>query len=78
MKKGFLINFTKFAGKHPEADLGLLQHPRWSFQPLTIITKCAILDIAAVLDPPLNTCARVSFLIKLQASGVFLRILRNL
>ena len=23
------------------------------FQPLTIITKCSILDIAAVLDPPL-------------------------
>ena len=25
------------------------------FQPLTIITKCSILDVAAVLDPPLNT-----------------------
>ena len=25
--------------KWSEADLGLLQHPRWSFQPLTIITK---------------------------------------
>ena len=24
------------------------------FQPLTIITKCSILDIAAALDPPLN------------------------
>ena len=24
-----------------------------SFQPLTIITKCAILDVAIVLDPPL-------------------------
>ena len=23
------------------------------FQPLTIITKCPILDVAAVLDPPL-------------------------
>ena len=23
------------------------------FQPLTIITKCSILDVAAVLDPPL-------------------------
>ena len=23
------------------------------FQPLTIITKCSILDLAAVLDPPL-------------------------
>ena len=25
------------------------------FQPLTIITKCSILDVAAVLDPPLVT-----------------------
>ena len=25
------------------------------FQPLTIIAKCSILDVAAVLDPPLNT-----------------------
>ena len=25
------------------------------FQPLTIITKCSILDVAAVLDPPLQT-----------------------
>ena len=24
------------------------------FQPLTIITKCSILDVAAVLDPPLK------------------------
>ena len=24
------------------------------FQPLTIITKCSILDVAAVLDPPLE------------------------
>ena len=36
----------------PEADLGLMQHPRsngW----LTIITKHSILDVAAALDPPL-------------------------
>ena len=26
------------------------------FQPLTIITKRSILDVAAVLDPPLSTC----------------------
>ena len=25
------------------------------FQPLTIITKCSILDVAAVVDPPLLT-----------------------
>ena len=24
------------------------------FQPLTIITKCSILDVAAALDPPLS------------------------
>ena len=24
------------------------------FQPLSIITKCSILDVAAVLDPPLT------------------------
>ena len=24
------------------------------FQPLSIITKCSILDVAAVLDPPLH------------------------
>ena len=35
-------------------DLGLLQHP--SFQPLTIITKCSILDVATALDSPLNHC----------------------
>ena len=42
-----------------EADLGLLQHPRWEhfviivngFQPLTIITKCSILNVEAALDP---------------------------
>ena len=32
-------------------DLVLQQHPRWSN--LTIITKRSILDVAAVLDPPL-------------------------
>ena len=32
-----------------EADLGLLQHPRSSI----IITKICILNVAAVLDPPL-------------------------
>ena len=28
------------------------------FQPLTIITKCSILDVAAVLDPPLSLWKR--------------------
>ena len=38
-----------------EANLGLLQHPRWSAlsYPLTIIAKRFILAVAAVLDPPL-------------------------
>ena len=46
-----------------EADLGLLQHPRWvehfvitvnGWKPLTIITKSSILDVGAVLDPSLH------------------------
>ena len=32
------------------------------FQPLTIITKCSILDVAAVLDPPLETAKLTGFL----------------
>ena len=39
-----------------ETDLGLLQHSRWSTlsaQPLTIIAKRSILDVAGALDPPL-------------------------
>ena len=28
------------------------------FQPLTIITKCSILDVAAALDPPLSASFR--------------------
>ena len=47
--------------KLSEPDLGLLQHLKMErfviivngFQPLTIITKRSILDIAAVLDSPL-------------------------
>ena len=27
-------------------------------QPLTIITKCSILDVAAALDPPLGRCSQ--------------------
>ena len=54
-----------------EVDLGLLQHPTSKmgrfviivngFQLLTIITKCSILDVATVLDPPLNVIARSRF-----------------
>ena len=35
-----------------------------SFQPLYIITKCSILDIAAVLDPPLKACLAITGAIK--------------
>ena len=30
------------------------------WKPLTIITKRSILDVAAVLDPPLNSVRRIS------------------
>ena len=48
---------------NPEADLGLLQHPRLErfvitvngWKPLTIIIKRSILDVAVVLDPPLKS-----------------------
>ena len=43
-----------------EADLGLLQHSRWSAKPLTIITKHLILDITATLDPSLDALRRLS------------------
>ena len=33
-----------------------------SFQPLTIITKSSFLDVAAVLDPPLNMPENTAFL----------------
>ena len=32
------------------------------FQPLTIITKGSILDVAAVLDPPLRECASDAYI----------------
>ena len=52
----FLSKLTgNLVAAFPEADLGLLQHPRWSsWKPLTIITKRSILDAAAVLDPPVS------------------------
>ena len=52
-----------------EADLGLLQYPRWSFQPLTTITKCSIWDVAAVLDPPLSAKHTICR-IKLTTCGI--------
>ena len=50
--------------EEPEADLGLLQTTSEmeyfvitvnSWRPLTTITKSSILDVAAVLDPPVET-----------------------
>ena len=29
------------------------------FQPLTIITKCSVLDVAAVLDPPMSLSTQI-------------------
>ena len=41
-----------------------------SFQPLTIITKYSILDVAAVLDPPLNILSSfVDFLVAFNKNG---------
>ena len=47
------------------------------WKPLTIITKCSILDVAAVLDPPLVGCCHkrtflssILFLNKLQEKGI--------
>ena len=31
------------------------------FQPLTIVTKCSILDVAAVLDPSLDLAKCISY-----------------
>ena len=33
------------------------------FQPLTVITKCSILDVAAVLDPHQETCIAMQWLL---------------
>ena len=46
MAASVIAVFEQFS--YPEADLGLLQHPRWS-----AFTKCSILDVAAARDPPL-------------------------
>ena len=46
MAASVIVVFEQFS--YPEADLGLLQHPRWS-----AFTKCSILDVAGARDPPL-------------------------
>ena len=54
----YILILITLTAKRVEADLGLLQHLRWRLcnnrQPLTIITKNSILDVATVLDPPLE------------------------
>ena len=40
-------------------------------QPLTIITKCSILDVAAVLDPPLTPLSNRDFIIKSNQNELF-------
>ena len=50
------------------------------FQPLTIITKCAILNIAAVLDPPLiliskDSCLEMQLLCKIANNMVVVHLL---
>ena len=57
-----------------EADLGLLQNPRWSFQPLTVITKRSVLDVATVLDQPLSGVAIFSVWESGLLLGVILEI----
>ena len=59
--KSVTLNFKDVAGlmmsheSRAEADLELLQRPRWRtiLDPLIIFTKSSILDVAAALDPPL-------------------------
>ena len=60
MAYGYFKDLTRrtSADKVSEADLGLLQHPRWNLESndwklLTVIVKCSTLDVAVVLDPPL-------------------------
>ena len=54
------------------------------FQPLFIITKCSILDVAAVRDPPLNIMSNTIFLYllsmfnPLQPSVAFLYPLKKI
>ena len=61
MRKGILRNFNKFTGKHRGGSRIAATSKMERFviivngwKPLTIITKRSILDVAAVLDPPLK------------------------
>ena len=42
---------------------------KMGFQPLTIITKCSILDVAAVPDPPLESVVTVCHFFQLPPVG---------
>ena len=61
MRKGILRNFGKFTGKHRDGFRIAATSKMERFviivngrKPLTIIIKPSILDVAAVLDPPLK------------------------
>ena len=41
------------------------------FEPLTIITKCSILDVAAILDPPLKGLSMVKMKSETSLSTLF-------
>ena len=43
------------------------------FQPLTIITKCSILDVAAVLDPPLQSIEKNFLMNPLNVDNAMIR-----
>ena len=43
------------------------------FQPLAIITKCSILDVAAVLDPPLQSIEKNFLMNPLNVDNAMIR-----
>ena len=45
------------------------------FEPLTIITKCSILDVAAILDPPLKGLSMVKMKSETSLSTLFQSLL---
>ena len=57
----FFVPIRQIENEKTEADLELLQHPRWS-------TLSSILDVAAVLDPSLKTKVLDGKALRLSAS----------
>ena len=55
-------------------ELSVIIVNRW--KPLTIITKCSILDVATVLDSPLNiSLADINVLINYKVQNNFLMLM---